>query len=127
MGLSSAFSLQSYSGRNGSFPAADEDIVVGVLLNSSNERQLLDIALGICQATECPWQSLQLKGIFLKKTHGNFTGESCSAVLLAGRQDLVPAAAVKGEAWVRILGLLSKLCDSEIISLTGLVPSHFRS
>ena len=42
------------------------------LLNSSNERQLLYVALGSLQPTECQCQFLQLKGTFLKKTNTIF-------------------------------------------------------
>ena len=46
------------------------------LLNSSNERQLLYVALGSFQPTECQCQFLQLKGTFLKKTNTVFKEQS---------------------------------------------------
>ena len=43
-----------------------------LLNNADGERQLLYVALGSLQPTECQCQFLQLKGTFLKKTNTIF-------------------------------------------------------
>lgn len=82
VGLFSTFSLQNYSRKKWIFFSCWQRSS-NVLLNSSNERQLLYVALGSFQPTECRCQILQLKGTFMKRLIKTLKNKVALAAVLA--------------------------------------------